>query len=89
MTGPADIPRAGTPASAAAGPSAEAPAEVDARRLRPERHMLESLVCPITQGRLDWDREKQELISRSARLAFPLRDGIPIMIASEARPLDE
>ncbi|MGG7566914.1 Trm112 family protein [Rhodovulum sp. DZ06] len=50
--------------------------------------MLESLVCPVTQGRLDWDRSRQELISRSARLAFPVREGIPIMLASEARALD-
>ena len=66
-----------------------APAAEDARRLQAERHMLESLVCPITQGRLDWDRERQELVSLKARLAFPLRDGIPIMITSEARSLDE
>lgn len=64
------------------------PAEADARRLKAERRMLESLVCPVTQGRLDWDRNAQELISRAARLAFPVRDGIPIMLPSEARVLD-
>lgn len=64
------------------------PAQADARRLTAERHMLESLVCPVTQGRLDWDRKRQELISRSARLAYPVREGIPIMLASEARALD-
>jgi uncharacterized protein YbaR (Trm112 family) len=53
-----------------------------------ERRMLESLVCPLTQGRLEWDRNAQELISRASRLAFPVRDGIPIMLASEARPLE-
>lgn len=72
----------------AAPEGAEPPAQVDARRMSAERRMLESLVCPVTQGRLDWDRERQELISRSARLAFPVRDGIPIMLTSEARRLD-
>ena len=50
--------------------------------------LLELLVCPVTKGPLDLDREKQELISRSARLAYPIRDGIPIMLVSEARELD-
>ncbi len=49
--------------------------------------LLELLVCPVTKGPLDYDREKQELISRSARLAYPIRDGIPIMLESEARQL--
>ena len=47
--------------------------------------LLELLVCPVTTGPLDLDREKQELISRSARLAYPIRDGIPIMLEGEAR----
>lgn len=64
------------------------PAQADARRLMAERRMLESLVCPVTQARLYWDRTAQELISRAARLAFPVRDGIPIMLASEARVLE-
>lgn len=51
--------------------------------------LLEILVCPLTKGPLEYDRERQELISRAARLAFPIRDGIPIMLADEARPLDE
>jgi uncharacterized protein YbaR (Trm112 family) len=50
--------------------------------------LLEILVCPITKGPLEYDAEKQELISRSARLAYPIRDGIPIMLADEARRLD-
>jgi uncharacterized protein YbaR (Trm112 family) len=50
--------------------------------------LLEILVCPITKGPLEYDAEKQELISRSARLAYPIRDGIPIMLADEARKLD-
>ena len=49
--------------------------------------LLELLVCPVTKGPLDLDREKQELISRSARLAYPIRDGIPIMLEGEARQL--
>jgi uncharacterized protein len=53
-----------------------------------DRRMLEALVCPLTQGPLSWDAERQELVSTMARLAFPVRDGIPIMLASEARALD-
>ena len=49
--------------------------------------LLALLVCPVTKGTLDYDREKQELISRSARLAYPIRDGLPVMLESEARPL--
>ena len=49
--------------------------------------LLELLVCPVTKGPLDYDREKNELISRSARLAYPVRDGIPIMLEGEARTL--
>ena len=51
--------------------------------------LLELLVCPVTKGPLDYDREKHELISRSARLAYPVRDGIPIMLESEARALPD
>lgn len=51
--------------------------------------LLELLVCPVTKGPLDYDREKGELISRSARLAYPIRDGIPIMLEGEARALSE
>ncbi len=58
----------------------------DAHRLDPR--LLEILVCPLTKGRLDYDRAKQELISPAAKLAFPIRDGIPIMLPEEARPLD-
>jgi uncharacterized protein YbaR (Trm112 family) len=50
--------------------------------------LLEILVCPLTKGPLEYDPEKQELISRKAKLAFPIRDGIPIMLADEARRLD-
>ena len=51
--------------------------------------LLDILVCPITKGPLTYDREKQELISRSARLAYPIRDGIPVMLEEEARKLTE
>lgn len=50
--------------------------------------LLEILVCPVTRGPLEYDREAQELISRSAGLAYPIRDGIPIMLADEARQLE-
>ncbi len=51
--------------------------------------LLELLVCPVTKGPLRYDRERQELISRSARLAYPVRDGIPIMLENEARTLSD
>jgi uncharacterized protein YbaR (Trm112 family) len=49
--------------------------------------LLEILVCPVTKGPLAYDRKKQELISKSARLAYPIRDGIPVMLEDEARRL--
>jgi len=57
------------------------PASVDPR-------LLEVLVCPVTRGKLTYDRERQELVSQGAKLAFPIRDGVPIMLAEDARPLD-
>jgi uncharacterized protein YbaR (Trm112 family) len=56
--------------------------EVDSR-------LLEILVCPVTHGPLVYDREAGELISRSARLAYPIRDGVPVMLPEEARELGE
>ena len=50
--------------------------------------LLEILVCPVTKGPLVYDRQKQELISKSARLAYPIRDGIPVMLEDEARRLE-
>ena len=50
--------------------------------------LLEILVCPVTKGRLEYNADKQELISHSAKLAYPIRDGIPIMLPEEARALD-
>jgi hypothetical protein len=58
----------------------EGPVEIDPR-------LLEILVCPLTKGPLRYDREAQELISEEARLAYPIRDGIPIMLVDEARQL--
>jgi uncharacterized protein YbaR (Trm112 family) len=53
-----------------------------------DRRMLEALVCPVTQAVLSYDAERQELLSRAASLAFPIRDGIPIMLVSEARKIE-
>jgi uncharacterized protein len=51
--------------------------------------LLEILVCPLTKGPLRYDRERQELVSEKAQLAYPIRDGIPIMLVDEARRLDD
>lgn len=53
-----------------------------------DRRMLEALICPETHSRLEYDADKQELVSKSANLAFPIRDGIPVMLRDEARVLD-
>ena len=53
-----------------------------------DRKMLEALVCPLTQDALEYNEENQELISKSAGLAFPIRNGIPIMLSDEARLLN-
>jgi uncharacterized protein YbaR (Trm112 family) len=53
-----------------------------------DRRMLEALICPLTQGPLTYDAAAQELISRNAGMAFPIREGIPIMLESEARVLE-
>ena len=55
--------------------------------IRTDPRLLELLVCPVTKTRLQYDAARQELISRAAGLAYPIRDGIPIMLVSEARPL--
>ena len=62
--------------------AAAAPVEVDPR-------LLEILVCPVTRAPLEYDRARGELISRSARLAYPIRDGVPIMLPEEARELTD
>ena len=60
---------------------------IEATRIDPK--LLEILVCPLTKGRLEYDAERQELISPQAKLAYPIRDGIPIMLPEEARPLTD
>jgi uncharacterized protein YbaR (Trm112 family) len=60
---------------------------VEATRVDPK--LLEIQVCPLTKGTLEYDSTRQELISRSAKLAYPIRDGIPIMLPEEARPLTD
>ena len=64
----------------------KAPADRAAGSVDPK--LLEILVCPVTKGPLEYDRDKQELISRSAKLAYPIRDGIPIMLPEEARKIE-
>jgi hypothetical protein len=54
-----------------------------------DTRLLELLVCPVTKGPLEFDRAKSELISRSARLAYPVRDGIPVLLENEARTLTD
>ncbi|EKD60706.1 MAG: hypothetical protein ACD_54C00596G0003 [uncultured bacterium] len=67
----------------------DAPANTPPTNTTPfDRRMLESLVCPVTQATLTYDAEKMELISKPAHLAFPIRDGIPIMLVSEARAVE-
>jgi uncharacterized protein YbaR (Trm112 family) len=58
-------------------------------RAKLDPKLLEILVCPLTKTSLDYDAERQELISRAAGLAYPIRDGIPIMLPDEARKLDQ
>ncbi|MBB5517683.1 Trm112 family protein [Amphiplicatus metriothermophilus] len=59
----------------------------DAQTGEVDPKLLEMLVCPQTRGPLVYDREKGELVSKGARLAYPIRDGVPIMLPEEARPL--
>jgi uncharacterized protein len=56
---------------------------------RTDRRLLEFLVCPVTRGQLTFDAARQELISKQARLAFPIRNGVPLMTVDSARPLDD
>ena len=63
--------------------------KVEARGEKPDPKLLELLVCPKTHAPLEYDPERNELISRAAKLAYPIRDGIPIMLVEEARELTE
>jgi len=65
------------------------PTEAAPEVSRVDPRLLEILVCPLTKTTLEYDAERQELISRAAKLAYPIRDGIPIMLPDEARPLEE
>ncbi|MCJ2036964.1 Trm112 family protein [Methylobacterium sp. J-068] len=65
----------------------DTPSPVEATRVDPK--LLELLVCPLTKDTLEYDAARQELVSRSARLAYPIRDGIPIMLPEEARTLTD
>ncbi len=60
----------------------------DGKHPAPDRKMLEALVCPLTHGPLVYDAERNELISRNAQLAYPVRGGIPVMLVDEARKLE-
>jgi uncharacterized protein len=62
---------------------------MDAITSRVDPKLLELLVCPLTKGRLTYDAKAGELVSEKAKLAYPIRDGIPIMLPDEARSLDE
>lgn len=62
---------------------------VDEKLSNVDPKLLELLVCPLTKGTLSLDRERNELISEGARLAYPIRDGIPIMLVSEARKIED
>jgi hypothetical protein len=57
--------------------------------MEPDPKLLEILICPVTKGPLTYDRERQELVSRLAGLAYPIRNGVPIMLPGEARELSE
>jgi hypothetical protein len=57
--------------------------------MEPDPKLLEILICPVTKGPLIYDRERQELVSRIAGLAYPIRNGVPIMLPGEARELSE
>ncbi len=74
------------PPEAEGAPRAE-PRPPETRGAQVDPKLLEILVCPVTHTRLRYDAEKQELISEAAGLAYPIRDGIPIMLQDEARPL--
>ncbi len=56
--------------------------------IKADGRVLELLVCPVTRGQLTYNRERQELVSRTAHLAFPIRNGIPVMLVEEAREID-
>jgi uncharacterized protein YbaR (Trm112 family) len=64
------------------------PTEAETGHAKTDPRLLEILVCPLTRGNLEYDKANQELISRKAQLAFPIRDGVPIMLIDEARKIE-
>ena len=62
---------------------------MDSKNSMIDPKMLELLVCPLTKGNLSFDKDRNELVSAKAKLAYPIRDGIPIMLISEARKIEE
>jgi uncharacterized protein YbaR (Trm112 family) len=70
-------------------PNAVTPPPVPTEPTRIDPRLLEILVCPLTRATLEYDPRRQELISRAAKLAYPIRDGIPIMLPEEARALED
>jgi hypothetical protein len=68
--------------------AADSPAPAPREPKRVDPRLLEMLVCPVTRATLSYDAERQELISRAAKLVYPIRDGVPIMLPDEARPLE-
>jgi uncharacterized protein len=73
----------------APNPDDKAAAKGGAGKTVVDPRLLEILVCPVTKTTLRYDRERNELVSLAAHLAYPIRDGIPIMLPEEARPIDE
>jgi uncharacterized protein YbaR (Trm112 family) len=69
-------------------PAADTPLD-DTPAVEVDPRLLEVLVCPVTHGPLEYDRVAGELISRGAKLAYPIRDGVPVMLPEDARELDE
>ena len=67
----------------------DAPSSIASEGREIDPRLLEILVCPVTRTRLTYDRDKGELVSKAARLAYPIRDGVPIMLAGEARELND
>ena len=68
--------------------AANAASDAAAQKRRIDPRLLEILVCPLTKTTLEYDAQNQELISRAAKLAYPIRDGVPVMLPKEARPID-
>lgn len=89
---PTDDPAGDAPGADKPGPDQAGPGETGGARhggRTVDRKLLEILVCPLTKTTLEYDAKRQELVSRAAKLAFPIRDGIPILLEEEARQLTD